>query len=206
LVKIIANDIPKTAREGYKQITPRGKKMKTTCSRPLKVVAFFAIVLSLLLIAAPAAFASAGDHIDDGLVVSKSWVGMIDDGEYDESYEAASGAMHDKVQQDRWSVVLKALRGSWGPVLSRQQLSHVYKPNGFEGTEGEFLVITYDTSFKKLNSARELVVLRWEDGKWRGAGYNAGPKVDPNATPDDSPASNSTDIQTQEHVKPVPQQ
>jgi hypothetical protein len=179
--------------------------MKLACSRLMKVVSLFAVVFSLLFAAAPAAFGSAGDHVEDGLVVSKSWVGLIDDGQYDESYESASGAMHEKVQEDRWSTVLKALRSPWGPVMSRQQLSHVYKPDGFEGTEGEFLVITYDTSFKKLDSAREVVVLRWEDGKWRGAGYNVGPKVNPDAAPDDSAASSATDVQTQEHVKPVPQ-
>jgi hypothetical protein len=113
--------------------------------------------------------------------------------------------MHDKVPQDRWEEVLKALRIPWGPVVSRKQISHVYKPNGYEGTEGEFLIITYDTSFQKLSPATETVVLKWEDGKWRGAGYNAGakPSPDDNSTP--PPSSSTTETQTQEHVKPQPQ-
>jgi hypothetical protein len=203
-VRIIANDIPKTAREGYKQITNRAKKMKTM-SRVLNVTTFCAAVLGLLLVAAPAASASAEDHVNDGLTVSQSWVGQIDHGQYDESYSAASGAMHDKVPQDRWALILKALRAPWGPVVNRQQLSHVYKPNGFEGTEGEFLVITYTTSFQKMDAAKEVVVLRWEDGKWRGAGYNAGPIGHPDDNTADQPPSNTTEVQTQQHVKPLPQ-
>jgi len=51
-----------------------------------------------------------------------------------------------------------------------------------------------------------LVVLKWDGGKWRGAGYNAGPK----ATPDDGstpqpPPSSTTETHTEEHVKPQPQ-
>jgi hypothetical protein len=204
-VRIIANDIPKTARERYKQITPRGKKMKTTCSRVLPAASFAAVFLGLLLGAAATAFASAQDHVDEGLAVSKSWIGLIDHGRYDESYSAASGAMHEKIPQDRWNIILKALRQPWGPVVNRQQLSHVYKPNGFEGSEGEFLVITYDSSFQKQDGIAEVVVLRWEDGQWRGAGYNAGPKANPDSTADNSAPSSTTETQTQEHVKPDPQ-
>ena len=151
----------------------------------------------------PNALASAGDQIDNALVVSKAWIAQIDAGEYDESYEAGCGAMHDKVAQDRWAQVLKALRTLYGPVLSRTQVSHVYKPNGWEGSEGEFLIITYDTSFQHLNPATETVVLKWEDGKWRGAGYNVNPKTSPDDATAPSPSS-STEIQTDSNVTPQP--
>src|SRR5450631_4446706 len=134
-------------------------------------------ICCLLFISAPKARASAENEVDSALTASKAWVGQIDAGQYDESYAFGSGAMHDKVQQDRWETILKALRSPWGTVLSRKQISHIYKPNGFEGTEGEFMVITYDTSFQRLGAATEIVVLKWEDGKWRGGGYNAQAKA-----------------------------
>ena len=87
-------------------------------------------------------------------------------------------------------------------MVSRHQLSHVYKPDGFEGAEGEFLVITYDTAFQKLPTATELVVLRWEDGQWRGAGYNAGPKSTNDALPPDTSPNGSTVIQTEHTAHP----
>ena len=179
--------------------------MKTFSSRCLDVVPFLAAMICLLVTAGTPARASGEQHVDDGLVASKNWVAQIDAGHYDDSYAAASGEMRDKVQQDRWALVLKSIREPWGAVVSRHQLSHVYKPNGFEGTEGEFLVITYDTSFQKLPEATELVVLRWEDGQWRGAGYNAGakPSTD-NSGP--VPPDSTTQVQTQDHVKPVQKQ
>ncbi len=172
----------------------------------LKVTSFCAAVLGLLILAAPAAFATAEDHVNDGLTISQAWVSEIDQEKYDESYAAASGEMHDKVPQDHWALILKTLRAPWGPVVNRHQLSHVYKPNGYEGAEGEFLVITYNSSFQKLDAAKEVVVLRWEDNKWRPAGYNGGPVGNPDATTGDTtPPNSTTEVQTQQHVKPLPQ-
>ena len=169
--------------------------------KPLLVLAG---ILCFLFAATPNVLASAEDQIDNALVVSKAWMAQIDAGQYNESYDAGCGEMHDKVPEDRWTNVLKALRGLYGPVLSRTQISHVYKPSGYQGSEGEFLIVTYDTSFAKLSPATEVVVLKWEDGKWRGAGYNAGPKT----SPDDAtapPPEVTTEIHTETNVKPPPQ-
>jgi hypothetical protein len=150
------------------------------------------------------AVASAEDQIDQAVAASKNWVAQIDAGKFEESYAFTCSAMRDKTPVDRWVAVLKALRKPWGPVVNRKQLSHIYKPNGVPGLNGECMVVTYDTAFKNLDPATEVVVLKWEDGKWRGAGYNAGPKQT-----DDTPATtampNPTETHTESHVKPVPQ-
>jgi len=171
----------------------------------MKPTLLIAGILCFLFTTMPKVLASAEDEIDSALATSKAWVAQIDAGQYDESYEAGCDAMHDKVPQDRWAQVLKALRVPWGPVVNRTQVSHIYKPNGYEGSEGEFMVITYDTSFTKLGEATEVVVLRWEDGKWRGAGYNAEPKppADDNSAP--PPPDSTTEVHTDEHVTPQPQ-
>jgi hypothetical protein len=164
-----------------------------------------AAILCLLFAAMPKVFASAEDQVDSALTASKAWVAQIDAGQYDESYAFGCDAMHDKVPQDRWAQILKALRTPWGSVVSRTQVSHIYKPNGYEGSEGEFLVITYDTAFQKLGLATEIVVLKWDGGKWRGAGYNAGPKASPDDNSAPQPPSSTTETQTMDHVTPQPQ-
>jgi hypothetical protein len=170
----------------------------------MKFALSMAAIGCLFLAVTAKVHASAEDQIDNGLIVAKAWVAQIDAGKYDESYSFACDAMRDKVTQKEWETVLKALRIPWGPVVSRKQISHVFKPNGLEKLEGECLVITYDTSFKNLPAAIEVIVLKWEDGKWRGGGYNAGPK--PNDD-DSAPASteSQTETHTEPHVKPVPQ-
>ncbi|MCE0523237.1 MAG: DUF4019 domain-containing protein [Methylacidiphilales bacterium] len=179
--------------------------MKSIRPRLCQSLLFLAAISCLLFAATSKARASAEDEVDNALVASKAWMTQIDAGQYDESYAFGCDSMHDKVPQDKWEAVLKALRTPWGPVVSRKQVSHVYKPNGFEGSEGEFLVVTYDTTFQKLGPATEVVVLKWEGGKWRGAGYNAQAKAPPS---DDNapPPSSSTETHTEEHVAPPPQQ
>jgi hypothetical protein len=171
----------------------------------MKPALFLAGIFCFLFAAIPKAHASAEDEIDQALAESKAWVAQIDAGQYDDSYTSGASAMHDKVPQDRWVEVLKALRTPWGPVVSRRQISHIYKPNGFEGAEGEYMVIAYDTSFQKFGPATEVVVLRWEDGKWRGAGYNAEAQPSPDADSEPPPSSSTTVTHTDSHVKPQPQ-
>jgi len=180
------------------------KKMNSLRLPIVKTALFLAALCGFIFAATPKALASAEDEVDSALATSQAWVALIDAGKYDDSYAAASAALHDKVQQDRWMKVLKALRAPWGPVTSRKQTSHIYKPNGFEGGEGEFMLITYDTSFQGLATATEVVVLKWEDGKWRPAGYNASPKASPdeNAPP---PSTSTTETHTDPHTKTPPQ-
>jgi len=164
----------------------------------------FVLVIAVFLAIPVRVHASAEDQVDQALSASKAWVAQIDAGKYDESYAFTCEETRGRFPQDHWVDVLKALRRPWGDVVSREQLSHVYKPNGVKGLNGECVVVTYQTNFKNLSNATEVVVLKWEDGQWRGAGYRAGPTADPNAAPSPVP-DNSTEIQTEQHVKPQPQ-
>ena len=167
----------------------------------------FLIVLALLtwLAASPRGLASAQDHDQEALSASKSWIAQIDNGKYEDSYSFTCSALRDKVPVDRWVEVLKSVRTPWGPALNRKQTSHIYRPDGVHGLSGECMVITYETTFRKMPNAMEEIVLRWEDGKWRGAGYNAGPKAtaDDNSAP---PPGSDTETHTEPHLKPNAQQ
>jgi hypothetical protein len=169
-------------------------------NRPVCAVALAFFVVSTVFVRA----SSAESHTDDALVASKNWVAQIDAGAYQDSYAFGCDAMKEKVPQDRWVQVLTALRTPWGPAVSRKQLSHVFERDGYDGLAGECMVITYDVSFSKMDPAQEVVVLKWEDGKWRGAGYNAGPKPTDDGSAPARPQS-TTELQTQAHVRPQPQ-
>src|ERR1700677_1407915 len=179
------------------------RSSRLSAKLPLSTLVITLLGLALF-IGVNARASSGADHLDDAVSASQAWIAEIDNGKYDESYSYGSEAMQQKAEENRWVHILTALREPWGDVLSRKQLSHIYKPNGFEGAEGEFMVVTYDTSFKQLDSATEVVVMQWQDGRWRGAGYNAGPKsTDVSATPL-APAS-QTEIHTDPHVQAQPQ-
>jgi len=121
--------------------------------------------------------------------VAKAWLDQIDAGLYEESYLNAGEALHTKVSEDKWLKILQVIRKPQGKVLSRELVDQDYKPNGFEGVSGEYVLLSYETSFEKLPSQKELVVLKREDGKWQTVGYNFGPKDTSTA---DAPAPTDT--------------
>jgi hypothetical protein len=156
---------------------------------------FILIACCFLKLGMTSSSATDDDRINSALPAALAWVAQIDAGNYDDSYLTAGVALHEKVKQDQWDLVLKTIRPPWGNVVSRKVISHVYKPDGVSGLNGECMVITYATSFKKLDSGFEVVVLQWEDGQWRGVGYRAGPKSTPTPT-DQPPPESQTDVQT----------
>ena len=101
----------------------------------------------LLLMAA--LFVRADDE-DDGHMAQcahggAAWMAEIDAGEYDQSYNDGGSALHEKVPQDTWVRILKTERPMMGNVVTRTETEHSYRPNGFEGADGEFFVISYRT-------------------------------------------------------------
>jgi serine/threonine-protein kinase len=127
---------------------------------------------------------------------AQAWLGQIDAGKYDDSYAEGCVAFHNKVTHEEWLTVLKALRPSLGSVVSRKLANHVYHPDGFQGLEGECMVLTYNTVFSKMPADIETIVLKREGGRWRGAGYNAQPMAVPPADADSPPPA---DAQTEVH-------
>jgi hypothetical protein len=123
------------------------------------------------------------DSGDDAAAAAKSWLAQIDAGQYQQSYDEGSTALHNKVSLDQWLTVMNAIRTPLGTLVSRKEVGHSDKPDGFEGLQGECIVLTYNTSFSKLDSSIEIVVLKKEDGVWKGAGYNEQPQGPAPAAP-----------------------
>ena len=167
-------------------------------------LALVIVAITACLLESGPARASAENKVDQAVALSRAWVAQIDAGKYEDSYGFTCDETRDRFPEDHWVDVLKALRTPWGNVINRQQLSHVYRPNGVPGLNGECVVVTYNTTFKHLQPATEVIVLKWEDGKWRGAGYTAGPTPDPNA-PQEAPPENPTKTYTDSHVHAEPQ-
>jgi hypothetical protein len=138
--------------------------------------------------------------VNEALAAAHGWLAQIDSGKYEESYDAGCLAFHNKVTQVQWTTVLKSLRPPLGTVVSRKVVKTEYKPDGLEGLQGECMVITYNTAFSKVPTDLEIVVLKREDGQWRGAGYNAQPQGDPTDTDSPPPAEAHTEV-NQEPVK-----
>jgi Protein of unknown function (DUF4019) len=138
---------------------------------------FLPLVLAALGGGAFLGLASAwADSDNDAADAVKLWLAEIDSGKYQQSYDEGCAALHNKVTKDQWLTVMNAIRAPLGTLVSRKEASHVDKPDGVEGLQGECMVFTYNTSFSKVDSSIEIVVLKKEDGVWKGAGYNEQPQ------------------------------
>ena len=138
---------------------------------------FSLVTFSILLNATPRCLAAGEDPVSTALPAAQAWLGQIDAGLYVESYSAGGEGLHEQITQDKWVLALKTLRPAWGQMISRKEVSHFYQPNGIQGLAGECIGIAYDTTFSKMPEAREVVIMRFEDGKWRGVGYTFGTKA-----------------------------
>jgi len=141
----------------------------------MKTCLIFAFCVAFLFAGSFRSIAADGDTAG-AQAAAQSWLALIDNGKYEDSYAAGCIALHQKIAHDSWNLGLKAVRTPHGTLLSRKETSHTLKPNGFEGLDGQCLVLQYDTAFKNLPNGFEVVIMKYENGKWKGAGYTVGAK------------------------------
>jgi hypothetical protein len=125
---------------------------------------------------AVAAQAPSDSRTKEASDAATQWLAEIDANKLETSYSQGCTAFHNKVTEQQWITVLRALRPSYGNPTNRTEQNAEYKPDGFEGTDGECVVIKYATTFSVIGPVQEIVVMKREDGQWRGAGYNVQPQ------------------------------
>jgi hypothetical protein len=106
------------------------------------------------------------------LAVAKKWLGLVDAGEYGESWETAAAYFKSTVTKDYWQQALPAVRKLFGEPVSRKLGSITYTQSLPAAPDGEYVVIQIATTFEKKKHAIETVIPMLDsDGKWRVSGY-----------------------------------
>jgi hypothetical protein len=92
------------------------------------------------------------------------WLGLVDGGQYAESWRQASESFHAMVTQDDWVDKVESVRKPLGKLLSRKV--EKAEPNG------SYFVAKFDSSFEELKTASETVTFVLEtNGQWRAVAY-----------------------------------
>ncbi len=105
-----------------------------------------------------------------------AWVALIDSMDYEASWERASSAFRQQVTQAEWEQALRSTLGPLGPLLARAPQGREYTTTLPNAPEGEYIVITYGSSYTQLENAVEtLVMVRNPAGMWKPAGYYVRP-------------------------------
>ncbi|HSS44476.1 MAG TPA: DUF4019 domain-containing protein [Thermoanaerobaculia bacterium] len=103
---------------------------------------------------------------------ARSWLGLVDSGNYAESWSQAAQLFKQQVTAAQWEGAVKAARGPLGKLQSRQVKSADYKKTLPGVPDGEYVVIQYESAFENKKSATETVTpMKDKDGRWRVAGY-----------------------------------
>ncbi len=106
------------------------------------------------------------------VAAAKTWLALIDNAEYSESWETAASYFKGAITKERWQQSLTAVRKPLGALVSRDLKSKTYAQSLPGAPDGEYVVIQFNTSFENKKSAIETVTPMLDtDGIWRVSGY-----------------------------------
>ena len=125
----------------------------------------------------PAASASPASHPDSNtetaaLSAVQTWLSLMDNGHYGESWETAADSFHKAVTQADWVSKSGTIRQPLGKVLSRTlgTMEHLSTLPGMP--DGSYFVVKFDTAFDNLKPASETVTIALaNDGRWKAIAY-----------------------------------
>ena len=118
------------------------------------------------------AHAAGQAAVEQAKKAADSWLRLIDEAKYRESWDQASTSFKDHVTAEQWAQRAGDARKPFGAVISRNFKFAKYSTSLPGAPDGEYVVIQYDTSFENKKSSVEVVTpMLDKDGQWRVSGY-----------------------------------
>jgi hypothetical protein len=106
------------------------------------------------------------------VVAAKSWLKLVDQGGYSESWTEAAGYFKNAVTKEQWEQSMVAVRKPLGKKLSRKLKSKTYSTSLPGAPDGQYVIIQLEISFQNKKASVETITpMLDEDGQWRVAGY-----------------------------------
>lgn len=103
---------------------------------------------------------------------AETWLGLVDSGNYAQSWNTAARYFQAAVPQSQWEARVSAVRTPLGALKSRHLTSARFERSLPGAPDGEYVVIQYSTSFERKAEAIEtLTPMKDPDGQWRVSGY-----------------------------------
>ena len=99
------------------------------------------------------------------------WLALLDDGQFDRSWENAADAVRKAVSKEQWVKVLSDNRPKLGKLVSRT-LKDTRSSTSLPGAPaGQYVSVTYDTAFEKRKGIETLTATLDPSGQWKVTGY-----------------------------------
>ena len=145
-----------------------------------------AVAVSVLILLLVSSAVAADEPERAAEAAAKSWVTLLDEGKYAQSWEQGSSIFH-KGSKQTWVNAVQQIRGRTGKVVSRElvdarQVTPKSESEASKGSNGSFVIVRYRTQFASAPPALEIVTMIKEGDVWKTMGY----KMD--KVPGDKPA------------------
>jgi len=125
-----------------------------------------------LVLGTAAVMADESDRGKAAIASAEEWLGIVDEGNYIESWKESSEYFQQAIKQDQWEQAVQAVRKPLGKLVSRKVMSASYRTSLPGAPDGQYVVIRFNTSFENKKSAIETVTPKMDkDGMWRVSGY-----------------------------------
>lgn len=102
---------------------------------------------------------------------AKSWLTLIDNGQYQQSWQQADSLFKQTMPQSNWSKALKQVRVPLGKVILRKNLSLMNYDSLPSLPDGEYVIIQFQSQFMNKEQAIETISLSKSSGQWQPIGY-----------------------------------
>jgi hypothetical protein len=139
----------------------------------VRAIPALALLLPVLLGAAPAEKAPRKDDVPRAREAARSFLVPVDAGLYADSWENTAAYTKSIVPKASWENGIRSIRGSIGEVRSRTLRKSEYTRDLAGAPVGEYFVVQFETRFEKRPEAalETVVTMRQKDGAWRVSGY-----------------------------------
>ncbi len=108
----------------------------------------------------------------DALDAAHAWLALIDNGDYEASWENAAPYFRRAVPKDDWVLTMERLRKPLCANVSREVMHTQYVTQIPGGPDGKYLVLQIQAGFENKQSAIETVTpMLTQDDTWRVSGY-----------------------------------
>jgi hypothetical protein len=113
---------------------------------------------------------AAGPADDEVSLSGQKWLSLLDDQQYEESWDRAGAQFRDSVMKDQWADSLRRSRRPLGMLVSRTASRVDYAKTLRGSQDGEYAIIHYTTALEHKTITERLTLVK-EDGKWQVAAY-----------------------------------
>lgn len=105
-------------------------------------------------------------------VATETWLMLLDQGKYGESWQSAASPFQASIAQDKWTSQLSLVRTAYGKASGRKLKVIKYVTTMPGAPQGEYVVLQYEGTFANKKSGVEtLTTMLDKDKTWKVAGY-----------------------------------